>query len=95
MKKLVAVCMALVMALGLAACGGASNPNEPQSSASGSGKEASYTLKFAHEMAEGTPEAIAADLFAENVREKTNGAVTIEVFPSEKVTVAKNDQPIK
>lgn len=80
-KRFAALALAFALSIGLAACGGASNPNEPQSSASGSGKEASYTLKFAHEMAEGTPEAIAADLFAENVHEKTNGAVTIEVFP--------------
>ena len=40
-----------------------------------------YTLKLSHEMAVGTPEALAAEEFAANVNEMTNGAVTIEVFP--------------
>lgn len=41
------------------------------------------------------PVRIEFDSIPENVRLVSGQTVTIEVFPSEKVTVAKNDQPVK
>ena len=41
------------------------------------------------------PVRIEFDSIPENIRLVSGQTVTIEVFPSEKVTVAKNDQPIK
>ena len=71
-KHIITMLLMIAMSISLVACN-QSSPSEDD------GK--TYTLKFAHEMAEGTPEAIAAEKFAENVHERTNGAVTIEVFP--------------
>lgn len=41
------------------------------------------------------PVRIEFDSIPENIRLVSGQTVTIEVFPSEKVTVAKNDQPVK
>ena len=41
------------------------------------------------------PVRIEFDSIPENVRLVSGQTVTLEVFPSEKVTVAKNDQPVK
>lgn len=87
-KRIAAAALFSVMVLSMAACGGqtgqpgGSNNGSSSSSPTPETPAETYTLKFAHEMAEGTPEAIAANNFAENVKEKTGGAVTIEVFPN-------------
>lgn len=73
-KKIITAILVLVMTLSLAACGA-------KETAETHANKETYTLKFGHEMAEGTPEAIAAENFANSVKERTNGAVTIEVFP--------------
>ncbi|MFC0559336.1 TRAP transporter substrate-binding protein [Halalkalibacter alkalisediminis] len=41
-----------------------------------------YVLKFSHVVAENTPKGIAASMFAELVREKTDGWVDVQVFPN-------------
>ncbi|HHY21564.1 MAG TPA: TRAP transporter substrate-binding protein [Bacilli bacterium] len=41
-----------------------------------------YLLYFSHVVAENTPKGIAASMFAQKVREKTNGWVEVQVFPN-------------
>ena len=80
---------ALVLSLLLAcmtACGGGGDKSTSGASSSnpggGSGSPAvePVVLKFATEMASGTPEVKAAEMFADNVFEQTNGAVKIEIY---------------
>lgn len=80
-KRFVMFALTFALAAALASCGG--QPQQPSSSSNAAPNPPAetYTLKFSHEMAEGTPEAIAAEKFAANVAEKTGGAVTILVYP--------------
>ncbi|WP_216829473.1 DctP family TRAP transporter solute-binding subunit [Alkalihalobacterium elongatum] len=41
-----------------------------------------YLLRFSHVVAENTPKGIAASMFAQLVREKTDGWVEVQVFPN-------------
>lgn len=78
----------LVLSLLLAcmtACGGGGSKSTPGTSVSNPGGGDTPTvepvvLKFATEMASGTPEVKAAEMFADNVFEKTNGEVKIEIY---------------
>jgi len=81
--------MMLVMALVLAACGSGSGSGSGSSgSGSGSGSSGSsgagktIDLKYAHPNAPDSVAGRQATLFAELVKEKTDGRITITVFPS-------------
>jgi tripartite ATP-independent transporter DctP family solute receptor len=86
MKKIGKVVFAAVLAcLLLAAClktesGTASVPAQQQSS-----QTAGLTLKFAHFSNEMHPIHTGALEFAKNVREKTNGEITIDVYPNKEL----------
>ena len=87
-KRLLAALLVMAMML-VCFYGCASKQSETETETSGSETEnpaseatETYTLKLSHEMAEGTPEIKAAYMFADNVNEKTNGAVTVKIFPS-------------
>lgn len=80
MKKLIALALASTMVLGLASCGNSSGGNN--SSAGGSTEEKSYVLKFSDQNAEGTPVIIWAEKFAELLSEKTDGTLTVEIYPN-------------
>ena len=96
MKKIFALALALSMSLSLAACGGnggnsaASNPgntSNPGSSAGASTPDPapsgdSITLKLGFSTNEEDPRALGAKQFKEDVESKTNGAVTVELYPS-------------
>ncbi|OLO42812.1 C4-dicarboxylate ABC transporter [Alkalihalophilus pseudofirmus] len=41
-----------------------------------------YVLRFSHVVAENTPKGLAASMFAQLVREKTDGWVEVQVFPN-------------
>lgn len=50
-----------------------------------------YTIKFSHVVAENTPKGIAASMFAQLVKEKTNGWVEVQVFPNGVLTDAQGE----
>ncbi|MCD8508919.1 MAG: DctP family TRAP transporter solute-binding subunit [Bacillus sp. (in: Bacteria)] len=46
------------------------------------GLQEKYTLRFSHVVAQNTPKGLAAQYFAELVKEKTDGWVEVQVFPN-------------
>ncbi|MFH5186418.1 TRAP transporter substrate-binding protein DctP [Paenibacillus sp. TAB 01] len=46
------------------------------------GFDQELVIKFSHVVAENTPKGLAAQRFAQLVKEKTNGRVKVEVFPN-------------
>ncbi len=57
--------------------------------AAGSASAADYTIKFAHSLSSTEPANQAAEYFAKNVAERTNGRVQITVFPGEQLGSGK------
>lgn len=94
MKKALALALALVMLLALAACGGSSSSapaastpadNAPADNTPADNAPASaptYTLKLAHYATEDHPGGVAALQFAQEIFDKTNGDVVVEVYPN-------------
>lgn len=95
MKKTIAILTALTMAASLTACGGSSSSSAQNTTAAAaneaaSGDEAaapaasgdSIELKIGVSTAESDPRNIAAQQFADEIAEKTGGAVTAKVYPS-------------
>ena len=98
MKKQMAVAMAAVMAAGLTACGGSQKAEQTTAAPAAEKTEAAseakteekaeapagseMTLKIGVSTAETDPRNIAAQQFADEIAEKTGGAVTAQVYPS-------------
>lgn len=97
MKKTLAILMAVSMAMGLTACGGskpaettaapaATEAAKTEEKAEGTTVAAatgdSIELKIGVSTAETDPRNIAAQQFADEIAEKTGGAVTAKVYPS-------------
>jgi len=92
MKKFLSLILALVMACSLIACGGSKEEapaakEETKTEAPAAKEEApaelpSYTLKFGHGNAPEHAVSIAAQAWADAVAEKTDGRITIEVYPA-------------
>ena len=85
MKKALALALAAVMTFSLAACGGSASsaPASSGDSSSAAGTPASsVTLKLGFSTNEEDPRALGAKQFKEEVESKTNGAVTVELYPS-------------
>ena len=85
MKKALALALAAVMTFSLAACGGSASSAPASSGDSSSAAEApasSVTLKLGFSTNEEDPRALGAKQFKEEVESKTNGAVTVELYPS-------------
>lgn len=89
-KRLIGITLTAVMAFSLAACGGSSS----SSSASGSGSASasnstasgdSIVLTLNHDGATDHPYNYGCEKFADLVKEKTNGEVTVEVYPSSQI----------
>ena len=78
MKKIAALILSLAMLLALSACG--SGGQTPQGSAGGDG--ATSVLRASHSCANTHPYQLGLERFAELVKEKTNGAVEIDIFHS-------------
>lgn len=72
MTRLLALILALVMALGLTACG--SDPAADDENA-----DKTYTMVLAHNESDGTTRDLAMEKFAELVNQYTNGRVTVDV----------------
>lgn len=82
MKKyrfILATALAIVMVFTLASCGSSDNGS---SSETGATKENPVVLKIASQSAEGSHEIETLEQFASIVKEKTDGAIDVQVFPS-------------
>lgn len=92
MRKALALVMAATMALSLAACSNGGQQSAPASAEAPKAetKEAEEAapsgevihMKLAHQAATDHPANIAAQQFADNVRERTGGMIDIEIFPN-------------
>ncbi len=88
MKSVVGViCAAAVLATGLCGCGGAASGSAPSGNAAATADAASgsgepIVLKIGVSTGENDPRNVAARSFAEEIKEKTNGAVTAEIYDS-------------
>ena len=96
MKKVLAMFLALVMTLSITACSksdsgngannvssSGSNPTDVQPS----GSDDTYVIKLCHEQVDGDPIDNGCDRWAELVAERTDGKVTIEVYPSSQLGI--------
>ena len=92
MKKLITVALAGVMVLNLAACGGSgtteqttaasSDSTKTEAAETQSGLTETRTFKLATDQAVDYPNTIALQSFADEVKEKTDGRIDIEIYPS-------------
>ena len=83
-RRVIAALLTGVMCVGMAGCGGQENAS-PDSSEEQAGDETSggeYVIKLCTEQTDGDPIDDGCDKWAELVSEATDGAVTIEVYPS-------------
>lgn len=71
----------MVIALILSACGGTNSSNEEGSSSEGKEEGQTFTFKAGHSQTEEHPYHLALLELAKNVKDRTNGNVTIEIFP--------------
>ena len=79
-RRLVALALAGMMSMSVAGCGN-TDEKEGKSSVPESAK-GEYVLKLCTEQTDGDPIDEGCDKWAELVKEATDGAVTIEVYPS-------------
>lgn len=77
-KKIAALTAAGIMALSLSACGGSSS-SAPAGDAAG---EKTFNLRLGHNMAEDHTVHISMTAFADAVKEKSNGTISITIFPN-------------
>lgn len=74
MKK-ISVMLVLVLIVGIfAACGADTSDNEK--------KEPTYVMQLGHAQALGSPRHVSSESFKKAVEERTNGDVSVEIFPS-------------
>ena len=77
-KKIAAVLAMTTMAVGLVGCGGSSKT----ATTTQDGGQKSFNLKLGHNLAEDHAVHIELKKFAENVAEKSNGSITVTIFPN-------------
>ncbi len=87
-KSLVAMASAILVTAGmvLTGCGSSSTPannsSEAAVAAAGSSDEQNFTMKLGHNMAEDHAVNIALKAWADEVKDKSNGSINIEVVPN-------------
>ena len=93
MKKRVTLLAAAMLMMGLTACGGSGGAADATAAPSADGaaeagqaqevsQSAEITLKLADNQADGTPNVLGDQKFAELVSEYTGGTVAVEIFPN-------------
>ena len=85
MKKALSLILSLAMVLALSACGNSTQTAASDSSSSDDSSTASgttYTLRFAHGSSTTEPIHLAAEYMAEQLEERSNGAIKMEIYPS-------------
>lgn len=86
MKKLISSIMAVAMAASLVACGGSQPANSTSANVSQAAPAVgSVALKLGHQSNTNDPEGIALQWFADEVNARSNGSVTINVYPNEEL----------
>lgn len=94
MKKMLSALLALCMVFSLAACSQQTNSSTPPVESNASSENTSspsttpaeaYKLKFGHVLAANSPEGEIWQWFADEINARTNGAVTIIVYPAEEL----------
>lgn len=110
MKKPLALALALAMCLSLAACGGnnggsassdgagGSNTGANSSAGSNTGSTTEFepmTWKYTCSATENTPWADMARDFGNMVAERTNGAITVEVYAADQLTAGNQTEGIQ
>lgn len=78
-KKIIAVAMAAAMVFTFAACGSSGSGGSASNNSNG---KAEYTLKLSSAYPEDHNDTQAAQAAADEIEEKTNGAVKIQVYPA-------------
>ncbi|WP_240689238.1 TRAP transporter substrate-binding protein [Ammoniphilus sp. YIM 78166] len=81
-KKLGISSMVLALSVGLAACGGGTADQGQPAENPQAGAQQPVKLKLGHIAGENDPWNLGAKKFAELVKEKTNGTVEVDVYPS-------------
>jgi len=69
------VAVTVILAVGCARGGGAEGGG-------GGGGEQSYTIRFSHVVTSETPKGMGAEKFKELVEQKSDGQITVEIFPN-------------
>lgn len=90
MKKIIAMLLALVMVFALCACGG---KTEAPAAAPAEGGEASdyhLEMKLSHVFGPTEQTAVSVQEAADNIREKTNGAIDIQCYPNSQLPTYKD-----
>lgn len=80
--------LAVAGALALTACGGARGGG---TASEGGGDEESFTIKLAHVVTPATPKGQAAEKFKELAEEKSEGRITVEVYPNSELYGDKDE----
>ncbi|WP_240335226.1 TRAP transporter substrate-binding protein [Paraliobacillus sediminis] len=84
-NKIMFFILSILFVLVLAACGGQSSEGTTDSGENTNGDEEGYdpiTITFSHNQPVGSPEDIGAEKFKELVEEKSDGNVTVDLYPS-------------
>mgnify|MGYP002409404340 CR=1 FL=1 len=93
-KKVILIMLALVMVISFAACAPkaepAAEPAAEPSAAPDAKPEKTYVLKHAHVLSASEPFHAGFLKWAEAVKERTNGGLTIEVFPGSQLGVEED-----
>lgn len=84
-KRTALVAAAVTMSVALAATGCA------RGSGQGAGDSEKFTIKFSHVVTPKTPKGQAAEKFKELVEERTNGRVTVEIYPNSELYGDKDE----
>ena len=74
-SRAVAAAAAVVLASAVAGCGGAR-------SGGGGGEDGNFTIKFSHVVTGDTPKGKAAEEFKKLIEEKSDGQITVEIYPN-------------
>ena len=84
MKKLLVVLLCMALVFSMAACGGKdSGGGQADNAAAAPTSENPVTLKCATLFAEGHPVVDRMQVFAQEIEEKTDGAIKIKIYPSD------------
>ncbi|MGO4888658.1 DctP family TRAP transporter solute-binding subunit [Anaerobacillus sp. MEB173] len=88
-KNLFLVVMILIIGLLATACGGgdqqSSNESGTDDAGQAGGDDTVYTLQAGHSLPEDHPYTLAFQQMADNVKERTEGRVLIEIFPNSQI----------
>lgn len=83
MKKFnIGLCLVLVLSFLLAACGNTSQKGGNEANAAGSSGQEKYVLKLAHAYPTASFMQTFMEWFSEEVQKRSNGRLTIEIFPN-------------